>query len=66
MVRGDYLGLAVCLGFGLWWVLFPDSVISFYTRLMLRPVALPRASIIRVIGGLWIAFVLAVTVSAYR
>jgi succinate-acetate transporter protein len=29
----DYLGFSAVASFGLWWVLFPNSVIVFYTWL---------------------------------
>jgi len=30
MALTDYIGVSLFLAFGLWWLLFPKSVISFY------------------------------------
>jgi len=66
MNRGDYIGLAVFGSFGLWWLLFPNSVIRFYTWFHGGRVSLPRQVAIRVLGGLWIALVLAITMFAHK
>ncbi len=65
MVRGDYIGLGLSLGFGLWWLQFPSSVISFYRWFHGDPISLPNATVIRVLGALWSALVLAVAASAF-
>ncbi len=66
MEREDYIGLAICVGFGLWWVLLPNSVIKFYTWFHGGRVPLPKQFVIRPAGGLWIALVLAVTMFALK
>ncbi len=65
MKRGDYIGLVVFVEFGLWWVLFPKTVIRFYERFHRRRVALPKYSAIRVIGLLWVALVLAIMLLSF-
>ncbi len=66
MKRDDYIGLVLCVGFGLWWALFPNSVIKFYTWFHHGRVSLPKQSAVRVVGVLWIASVLAVAIHALR
>jgi hypothetical protein len=66
MKHDDYIGLVPYVGFGLWWVLFPNSVIKFYTWFGRRRVSLPKQSAVRVLGVLWIALVLAVEIYALR
>ncbi len=58
LITSDYFGLAMCIGFGLWWSFFPKSVIRFYTWFHRQSVRMPRASVIRILGILWIALVL--------
>jgi succinate-acetate transporter protein len=62
----DYIGLTVFVGFGLWWVLFPNSVIRFYGWFHRGKVSMPRQSAVRMLGALWIAFVLGVTLYALK
>jgi hypothetical protein len=64
MSVSDYVGVAVFGGFGLWWLLFPKSVISFYTWFHRGRVSLPlsRQLTVRIVGGLWTALVLALAV----
>ena len=71
MQLSDYFGMSLFVGFGLWWALFPKSVIRFYTsflrrRATLRPSRLPTPTVVRVLGSLWIVLVLVVTVLALR
>jgi len=63
----DYIGLIVFVGFGLWWVLFPNNVIRFYNWFHRRKILMPaRPAVVRIAGLLWIALVLAVMVSAIK
>jgi hypothetical protein len=62
----DYIGLIVFVGFGLWWVLFPNSVIRFYEWFHRRKISAPKQSIVRIVGVLWIALVLWVTLHAVK
>jgi succinate-acetate transporter protein len=57
MKTSDYFGFAVVLCFGLWWVVFPRSVIAFYTLFHRGSVKMPRESGIRVAGALWLFMV---------
>ena len=66
MKLSDYIGLGVFVGFGLWWVLLPNSVVRFYTWFHRGRIRLPRPSLVRLVGGLWIALVLAITIFSAR
>jgi succinate-acetate transporter protein len=55
----DSFGLIAFAAFGLWWVLFPKSVISFYRRFHRGKISSPKPVAIRVVGALWVALVLA-------
>jgi len=60
MKFSDYIGLAIFVGFGLWWVLFPRSVWAFYGRFRsIRPQP-PRPVVVRLIGCFWVLLVLSV------
>ena len=56
-----YIGLAVALSFGLWWLASPGSVIAFYTRFHRGAVRMPAASGVRIAGALWVALVVIVS-----
>lgn len=71
MTRDDYIGLFPFVGFGLWWVLFPSSVIKFYAWLhrkeksslmtwLDRYYRTPKPLTVRVLGALWVAIVIAI------
>jgi hypothetical protein len=59
---GDYVGVIVFGGFGLWWLLFPNNVIKFYTWFHRGRVSFPPQLVIRIIGGLWTALVVALAI----
>jgi hypothetical protein len=61
MKAQDYLGLILFVGFGLWWVLFPNSVIRFYQWFHGGKVSVRKPLMVRVVGVLWIVMVLGVT-----
>jgi hypothetical protein len=56
-----YVGLAVALSFGLWWLASPGSVIAFYTRFHRGAVRMPAAGGVRIAGALWVALVVIVS-----
>ena len=56
----DMFGLLLALSFGVWWILFPSSVINFYTWFHRGKVALPRPIGVRLVGGLWVVVVVVV------
>jgi succinate-acetate transporter protein len=62
----DYLGLTVFVGFGLWWALFPNSVIRFYLRFLPGRVPTPNPLTVRIVGVLWVVLVLGVTLHRLR
>ena len=55
----DIVGLVLAISFGLWWILFPQSVIDFYARFHPARVAKPLG--VRMLGALWVAFVIFAT-----
>ena len=57
MQTSAYIGFAVALSFGLWWLASPRSVVAFYTRFHRGAVRMPAASGIRIAGALWAALV---------
>jgi hypothetical protein len=57
MRTSDYVGFGFLVGFGLWWLIFPRSVIRLYTSFHRGTVALPRTGGIRIAGAIWMAIV---------
>jgi hypothetical protein len=71
MKHGDYIGIAGAMLFGLWWILFPQSVIKFYrwfySDFGSRKVVLPSDGWrVRLAGAIWIALVLMVAYFEFR
>jgi hypothetical protein len=58
------LGPCLICGFGLWLLIFPESVIRFYTWFHQGTVKMPKAGAIRIVGATWLA--LAVIVAGIR
>ena len=54
MNASDVAGVALFGGFGLWWVLLPDSVVRFYSWFHRGRVKMPTALAIRFIGIGWL------------
>ena len=48
------LGPVLAVSFGLWWVIFPVSVIRFYTWFHGGKVKMPKASGVRISGAVWL------------
>ena len=63
MRPSDYLGFGASFGFGLWWLLFPRSVIGFYTWFHGGRARIPGTFGVRLCGALLVALVFAVMVS---
>jgi hypothetical protein len=57
MHTSDYIAFAAAFGFGCWWLIFPRSVITFYTWFHRGKVAVPEPRGIRLAATLWIAMV---------
>ena len=57
MSAADIVGPVLFASFGLWWVIFPQSVIRFYGRLHGSRVQLPSAFVIRCIGVGWVILI---------
>jgi len=53
------------MGFGLWWIVFPASVIGFYTRFHKGRVKTPGAFAVRLTGVLWVLLVTIVMVFTF-
>ena len=66
MKLSDYIGFGVFLGWGLWWLVFPNSAIRFYTRFHSGKVRLPRPLGVRLAGALWIVLVIMLAVFAKK
>ncbi len=59
----DVIPAVAFASFGLWWLLFPRSVLRFYGAFQRGQRALPKPAGIRLAGGLWVALVGAVVLS---
>ena len=58
MHTSDWIGTLALSAFGLWWVVWPNSVIRFYSKFHADGVTLPRTTVgIRIGGALWILLV---------
>ena len=55
MKPSDYFGFGVAFGFGIWFLLFPQGVINFYTWFHQGKVKLPKTFGIRLSGAVWLA-----------
>lgn len=60
MTFSNYFGFGLFAAFGIWWMVFPHSVIAFYTWFHRGKRTLPQPAAVRVIGAIWIAFVIGV------
>ena len=60
MASSDILGVALSCGFGLWWIVSPRSVATFYTWFTRGKAKMPRPVAIRLIGAAWFILVIAV------
>jgi hypothetical protein len=63
MNPSDYLGFGVCFSFGLWLLLLPRSVISFYTRLYGGRAKMPGTVGVRLSGAVWVAVMFGVLIT---
>jgi hypothetical protein len=62
MKVSDYIMIGVFGGFGLWWVIFPQSVVQFYTWFHRGAVKMPRSLFgVRLAGVLWLALLATVS-----
>jgi hypothetical protein len=66
MSASDAIGSAAVLSFGLWWLVFPGSVIRFYALFDRGHVTLPRSRGVRLAGALWLAIAGAIVWSTVR
>ena len=48
-------------GFGIWWAIFPKSVIKFYTWFHKGKVKMPKPNVIRIIGIAWTIFFIVIS-----
>ena len=56
----DYFGFGLAVGFGVWWAVFPVSVIRFYTWFHKGRVRMPGEFGIRLTGTFWVLLVVAI------
>jgi len=66
MTVSDYIGFSAGIGFGLWWLVFPKSVTSFYSWFHRGRVKMPGTLAIRLAGALWIVLVTVVVFLTFR
>ena len=66
MSSSEILGFVFYLSFGIWLMLFPNSVIRIYARLLRGKVASPKPLVIRLIGLAWIVLFCVVIFSINR
>ena len=62
MTSNDTFGLALFCGFGLWWIIAPKSVGTFYTWFTRGKAKMPRPIVIRLIGAAWFILVVAMLI----
>jgi hypothetical protein len=53
---------ALPIAFGLWFILFPRSVIRFYTWFHRGRVKMPEPFGVRLAGGIWVSFIAVIAV----
>jgi succinate-acetate transporter protein len=66
MSTSDIFGFTLFVSFGLWWAVFPRSVVRFYTWFHKGKMKMPRLAAIRVIGAAWIVLVSVITLTAQK
>ena len=66
MKPSDYCAFGLLLAFGLWLIVFPDSVIKVYTSFHRGQVKMPGASGVRIAGIFWAVLVALVGLIAFR
>jgi len=58
MRTSDVIGFVVCGLFGIWWVVFPKTVIRFYEWFSRGRARMGRPAQVRVAGLVWLALML--------
>jgi succinate-acetate transporter protein len=66
MKLSDHFAIAALVSFGLWWLIFPGSVIKFYRWFHRGRVATGRPAGIRLAGLAWIVLVIFVCIWSYH
>jgi hypothetical protein len=66
MKASDFVGFGLSLAFGLWLVLFPESVIKYYTWFHRGYFKSPGPSGVRLAGVLWSILVVVVGLTFFR
>jgi hypothetical protein len=56
----DSLGFGVFFAWGVWWLLFPRSVLRFYDWFHHGTIRLPTPNVIRILGLVWCALMVVV------
>lgn len=57
MKTSDYIWLGILMIFGLWWLLFPQSVLTFYASIFKDHAKFPKPLVIRLGGLLWVTLI---------
>jgi hypothetical protein len=58
----DILGLLPFISFGFWFVLFPNSVIKFYTWFHKGKARKYKPSAVRILGVVWLLLILGIEI----
>lgn len=66
MSAKDIFPFGLLIGFGLWWVIFPQTVIRFYTWFHKGRAKMPQPPVIRVIGAAWVVLVSVITLTTQK
>ena len=56
MQVSDAIGSTAVLAFGLWWLIFPASVIRFYSHFGRWGATMPGPTGVRIAGAAWLVF----------
>ncbi|PYJ96016.1 MAG: hypothetical protein DME23_22035 [Verrucomicrobia bacterium] len=65
MKLNDCLGFGLLIGFGLWWLIFPKSVVGFYSWFHRGGVRMPNSTGFRLVGALWIILIVIVMLASF-
>ncbi|PYU92854.1 MAG: hypothetical protein DMG08_11605 [Acidobacteria bacterium] len=62
----DYIGFGIFLGWGLWWLVFPNSAIRFYSGFTPGGLKAPRPLVVRLAGAFVLLLVVMLAVFAKK
>jgi hypothetical protein len=65
MKTQDILGFTLSVGFGLWWIVLPHSVLKLYSLFHGNKISLPQPFGIRIAGFFWLILIACVYVTIF-